>query len=87
MASWKNNPNLIKQCPECHDCQVRLAHAGVPTKPDERIYHCPRCKAVFTHEELFIHWARADSRPWLIPEGWTVAPEDITPSSDVSDVV
>lgn len=64
MGSWKN-ARMITTCPECESAPVRLAKGAGRTAPENRIYHCPRCHAVFTHDELTIHYPRKNQRPKL----------------------
>lgn len=62
MGSWKN-PRMIKICPECEKGAIRLAQQGKRTTEAERVYYCPRCKAVFSHDDLKIHYPNVNSRP------------------------
>ncbi len=53
-------------CPECTSALLVRAKMGVGrTKPEERLYHCPKCKEVFTGEEIALNW-RANQRPPLV---------------------
>jgi len=56
---------MIAVCPECGDAAVRLARQGGKTEKEDRIYHCPRCNAVFNHSDLQLNWPRKDTRPNL----------------------
>lgn len=56
---------MVTTCPECERAKLRLARQGGKTRREDRVYHCPKCKAVFTQDDLTIHWPRKNQRPRL----------------------
>jgi len=88
MASWRNS-SLITICPECGGGKIKLARDGAGRQtPAQRVYYCPKCREVFSHEELVVHWPKKNMRVRLYPVALeTPQTPDYEPLGGVSETV